>query len=81
MRVDRRDRSHAVVSSADVNQTQDASMKNASDNDQFAKVLVERHDGLMMFGGVHENREVSWIVSPVGDRLGMMAGVGNGDLR
>ena len=51
-------------------------MGNASDDGQFAEVLVERDHGLLMFRGVREDRQVSWILSPGGDRLGFVAGVG-----
>ena len=78
MRVDCRDSSQALVSSADVDQAQDASMANASDDGQFAEVLVERDHGLLMFRGVREDREVSGILGPVRDGLGLVAGVGQG---
>ena len=75
------DSRQAVVSGADVYQSQDASMGNASDDGQFAEVLVEGDHGLLMFRGVGENREVSGILGPVGDRLSLVAGVSKGDLR
>jgi len=81
MRVDRRDRRRAVVSGADVHQSKDASMGKASDDRQFAEVLVERDHGLLMFRGVREDRQVSGILIPVGDRLGFVAGASKGDLR
>lgn len=70
-----------MVGGADVHQTQDASMANTSDDGQFAEVLVERHHGLLMFRGVRENREISGIVGPIGNRLCLVAGLGQGDVR
>jgi len=81
MGVDRRNRRRAVVSGADVHQSKDASMGKTSDDRQFAEVLVERDHGLLMFRGVREDRQVSGILIPVGDRLGFVAGVSKGDLR
>ena len=81
MRVDRRDRRRAVVSGSDVHQSKDASMGKASDDRQFAEVLVERDHGLLMFRGVREDRQFSGISYPVGDRLGFVAGASKGDLR
>jgi len=81
MLVDRRDSNQALVSSADVDQAQDASMANTSDDGQFTEVLVERDHGLVMLRGVRENREVSGILGPVGDRLCLVAGLGEGDVR
>ena len=78
MRVDRRDRRRAVVSGADVHQSKDASMGKASDDRQFAEVLVERDHGLLMFRGVCEDRQVSGILIPVGDRLDFVAGASKG---
>ena len=56
-------------------------MANASDDGQFAEVLVECNHGLLMFRGVREGCEVAWILRPVGDRLNLVACLGEGAAR
>ena len=65
MRVDCRDRRRAVVSGADVHQSKDASMGKASDDCQFAEVLVKRDHGLLMFPWWYSRiAKVSGILDP-----------------
>ena len=78
MRVDRRYGRQTLVARANVDQAQDASMAKASHDGQFAEVLVERDHGLLMFRGVREDCEISGILDPVGDRLNLVACLGEG---
>lgn len=67
MRVDGRDRSRALLCGTDVDQAQDASMANTSDNGQLAEILIERDDGLLMIAGVRQNREIARVTRPLCD--------------
>lgn len=75
MSAESRDRSHALFGGSNVNQTQDALVANPSDDGQFAEILVERDDGLLLFHGVRENREITWVARPFRDQFDLVAGL------